>query len=284
LLAVAVAAAGWLLSAPKQVSADRFSDLTGDAAMGEAIFYQSGCASCHRAEGASDVGPPVLAGGKAFPSPFGTFYAPNISPSDAGIADWSIVDLANSLRHGTSPEGQHYYPAFPYGSYAGIGDQEIADLAAYLAALPADATPSRAHDVGFPFNIRRGLGLWKRAFLRQGPYLPDDGLSSAARQGRALVEGRGHCGECHTPRGLFGNLDYGKWLHGAPNPTGPGRIPALAGIQWSAADIAAYLQSGFTPEFDTAGGEMVEVIKNTARLSDEDRSAIAAYIKALPMP
>lgn len=110
---------------------------------------------------------------------------------------------------------------------------------------------------------------------------------SLVERGRMLVEGAGHCGECHTPRDRFGGLLRERWLAGAPNPEGKGRIPNITPggeniSAWSAADIAYYLESGFTPEFDTVGGSMVAVQENMAKLSDEDRAAIAAYLLALP--
>jgi mono/diheme cytochrome c family protein len=102
--------------------------------------------------------------------------------------------------------------------------------------------------------------------------------------GRYLAEALAHCGECHTPRNAMGGLDRSRWLAGAPNPSGEGRIPNItpAALDWSAADIAEYLKSGFTPEFDTAGGSMAAVVAGTSRLSDADRAAIAAYVKAVP--
>lgn len=103
-------------------------------------------------------------------------------------------------------------------------------------------------------------------------------------RGRYLVEALGHCAECHTPRNAFGGLDKANWMGGAPNPSGEGRIPNItpAALRWNAAEIAEYLKSGFTPEFDSAGGSMAAVIRNTSQLTDSDRAAIAAYLAALP--
>jgi mono/diheme cytochrome c family protein len=273
----------WLLSAPKTIDATVVAGLSGDVTRGERVFYLGGCSSCHAAPDAKGDAKLTLSGGKRFASPFGAFIAPNISPDPAqGIGRWDVIDLVNAMKFGTSPEGQHYYPAFPYTSYAKVELADIADLKAFLDTLPASDIASQLHEVPFPFNVRRGLGLWKLLFLRDDWVLADEALSEQAQTGRALVEGLGHCTECHTARGPFGNLQAGKWMQGAPNPNGKGKIPALAGHEWSAADIAEYLKSGFTPEFDTAGGEMVDVVENTAKLSDLDRAAIAAYLKALP--
>jgi mono/diheme cytochrome c family protein len=117
-----------------------------------------------------------------------------------------------------------------------------------------------------------------------GPSQPLLNLSQEEEQGRYLVEVLGHCAECHTPRNRLGGLQRARWLAGAPNPSGKGNIPNItpAALDWSVGDIAEYLSSGFTPEFDTAGGSMAEVIENTARLTDADRLAIAAYLKRVP--
>lgn len=279
------AAVFWLVTTPKSSPPILIEGLTGDADRGAIIFAAAGCASCHAAPEASGADKLVLSGGLAFASPFGTFYAPNISShATEGIGGWSALDLVNAMRYGTSPDGQHYYPAFPYSSYTRVAPPDIVDLHAYMQTLPASDQPSRAHEVGFPFNIRRSLGGWKLLFMASGPVIDTPGLPESVLRGRYLVEGLGHCAECHTPRGLLGNLQLSNWLNGAAHPSGKGRIPALRGISWSEADIAEYLKSGFTPDFDTAGAEMADVVENTSKLSDEDRKAIAAYIKALPQP
>ncbi|SLN18499.1 Nicotinate dehydrogenase subunit B [Pseudoruegeria aquimaris] len=274
----------WLLTRPTTEPESNLAGLEGDAARGEVIFYAGGCASCHAREGASGEEKLVLAGGMGFPSAFGTFYAPNISSDpEAGIGTWSALDLVNAMKHGTSPEGQHYYPAFPYTSYARADLQDIVDLHAFLQTLPADATPSKPHDVGFPFNIRRSLGGWKLLFLKDG-WVIEDVEGPQLERGRYLVEALGHCGECHTPRNALGGLKTGEWLAGAVNPDGKGRTPGItpATLDWSAGDVAEYLSSGFTPDFDSVGGHMAAVVENTAQLSQEDRDAIAAYVKAVP--
>ncbi|KUF12357.1 c-type cytochrome [Pseudoponticoccus marisrubri] len=285
LIPVAIVAIGiglWL-TAPSRVDAARFDGLTGAADRGEAVFTAAGCASCHHAPDAEGEAKLVLAGGQPFPSDFGTFYAPNISSHpEAGIGDWDLEDLANAVTRGVSPESQHYYPAFPYGAYAKITDQDLADLWAYMQTLPADATPSRAHDVGFPFNIRRSLGGWKLLFFSDDYVIED--IPAELERGRYLVEALAHCAECHTPRNALGGLDTARWMGGAPNPSGRGTIPPLTPdeLTWSAADIAYYLETGFTPDFDAVGGHMAEVVENFAALTKEDRDAVAAYVKALP--
>ena len=278
-VAIVAAGVGLWVTAPDRVDADKFAGLQGDPVHGERVFTAAGCASCHHDKAGEDK--LVLSGGQAFASDFGTFYAPNISPGAEGLAGWTLTDFANAVTRGVSPEGQHYYPAFPYTAYNKMSDQDVADLWAYVQTLPVSSTPSKAHDVGFPFNIRRSVGGWKLLFLS------DDWVLDVApdlERGRYLVEALAHCAECHTPRNPVGALDTSRWMAGAPNPSGQGTIPALTSdkLKWSAEDIAYYLESGFTPEYDSVGGHMAEVVSNFAKLSAEDRAAVAAYVKALP--
>ena len=282
-LALLGLAAFWFLTRPDSVARAAFDALSGDAERGVLVFHAGGCASCHAAPGAEGEARLVLAGGKSFASPFGTFHAPNISPSQEGLAGWSVADLANAMIHGVSPEGAHYYPAFPYVSYSHVDPQDIADLHAFLMTLPADDTASRAHDVAFPFSVRRGLGLWKLLYANPG-WVMQSADTAELERGRYLVEGLGHCAECHTPRDPIGGLDRSAWLAGAPIFGSKGRVPAIrpTDLKWSARDIAYYLETGFTPDYDSAGGEMAEVVENMGHLPAPDRAAIAAYLTSLP--
>ena len=284
------AAVFWWLTEPERIGPDAMAALgTGDAARGQRIFDAGGCASCHakpKAEGDARL---QLAGGVELKTQFGTFVAPNISsdPTD-GIGAWSLEDFANAMLKGVSPDGQHLYPAFPYPSYARMNPADVGDLYAFMKTLPPVAGRAPGHSLGFPFNVRRGLGLWKLLYLSDQPVVAfGEGTSEQVLLGRALVEGAGHCGECHTPRNPIGGTAKAQWLAGAVAAEGGGTVPNItpggADISgWSESDIAGYLETGFTPEFDSVGGTMVEVQKNMARLSAEDRAAIAAYLKAIP--
>lgn len=276
-VALACAGVGWVLTAPARTPASDLDGLPLDAARGEYVFTASGCASCHQSPDVEDG--IHLGGGYTFTSDFGTFYAPNISPSAAGIGGWEAVDLVNALKHGTSPDGQHYYPAFPYTSYQNMTDADAVALHAYLQTVPAVDTPSRAHDVGFPFNIRRSLGGWKLLFMRAGYVGPAD--TADQEQGRYIVEALAHCAECHTPRNGLGGMDRSAWMTGAPNPSGRGTIPDISNTDWSDADLMAYFTTGFTPEYDVVGGSMAHVVENLSNLPQEDRAAIIAYLRAL---
>lgn len=284
LLAVAIAMAGMILTRPRTLPAEAFAGIEPDLVRGEWVFHASGCASCHVAPGAERGDRPVLSGGQRFVTDFGTFVAPNISPdSEAGIGAWSDAEIVNAVMKGTSPDGRHYYPAFPYTSYAKAEISDMVSLAAYLRTLPADPTPSRRHELGLLYSVRAGIGLWKALYLETG-WAVDVGDDPQLTDGRYIAEALAHCGECHTPRGALGGLDLARWFEGAPNPSGEGRIPPIhpAGLAWSEAEITAYLTDGFTPEFDVAGGSMRAVVESMARLNEADRAAIAAYVKAVP--
>jgi len=285
LIAVLGAASAWWISRPTplpQARLDAIAALEGDAGRGEQVFHAGGCASCHAEDGAEGAARRVLAGGQRLESEFGTFVVPNISSHpERGIGDWSVRDFANAMLRGISPEGAHYYPAFPYTAYTRMTDRDLADLWAYLGTLPASDRANAPNELAFPYTLRRGLGLWKWRNLS------DDWVAAAPSEtlerGRYLVEALGHCAECHTPRDRFGGLDVTRWMGGAENPSGRGRIPNItpAALDWSATDIAYYLETGFTPDYDSAGGTMASVVKNTAQLPASDREAIAAYVKGL---
>ncbi len=284
LLAVIGAGGVWVLSWPKPLSDADVAGLTGDATRGEAVFWAAGCASCHMAPEAKAEAQLVLVGGQRFPSDFGTVIAPNISQGpQAGIGGWSLLDLASALKRGVSPEGTHYYPALPYASYARMQMQDVADLHVFLQTLPADPTPSQPHEIGFPFSIRDSVGVWKLLFLSEDWDLPGN-LTPTADRGRYIAEALAHCGECHTPRNMLGGMDTARWLGGAPNPSGEGRIPNITPgkLGWTDADIVQYLTTGFTPDFDSVGGHMAHVVENMARLPETDRQAVAEYLLAVP--
>lgn len=282
-LVVAGAAGAWWITAPSPLPAATFDALTGDPAQGEVVFTAAGCASCHMAPGAEGAAQLVLTGGQTFPSPFGTFVAPNISPSEQGIGGWSVADLGNALMRGVSPDGRHYYPALPYASYAKMQPQDVADLHAYMQTLPPSDAQSLPQDIAFPFSIRRTLGVWKALYLSPDWVMQGD-LSPEEARGRVIVEALAHCGECHTPRDALGGMDRTRWLAGAPNPSGQGTIPNITPgkLAWSQAEIATYLATGFTPEFDSVGGHMAHVVANMAKLPDSDRKAVAAYLAKVP--
>src|SRR5262245_26986294 len=195
ILGVAVAAAGlaafWFVTIPATVPASALAAHTPNLENGKAMFFAAGCASCHATPNQDDR--TRLGGGRALKSPFGTFYAPNIS-SDAkdGIGGWSEANFVTAMWKGTSPDGRHYYPAFPYTSYQRMTLPDVRDLFAYLRTIPAIAGRARDHELPFPFNVRRTLGGWKLLFLDGRPFTPEASRSAEWNRGAYLVNAPGH--------------------------------------------------------------------------------------------
>lgn len=274
----------WLLTKPQVVQAGPLTARSPDLANGATMFHAGGCAECHATPGADDK--TRLGGGLALHSPFGTFNVPNISPdSKHGIGAWTEAQFLNAVLRGTSPTGEHLYPAFPYGSYAHMRVDDVRDLFAYLRTLPPVESDVPAHALRFPFNVRRGVGLWKLLFFHDQPFTPDSSRSEAWNRGAYLVNGPAHCAECHSPRNFFGAIVESQRFAGGPNPEGRGWIPNITpkGIgDWSDKDVAEMLDSGLTPDGDSVGSSMTAVVRSTAQLSSDDRMAIAIYIKSLP--
>jgi mono/diheme cytochrome c family protein len=251
---------------------------------GKYIFDAAGCYGCH-----SEPGGPPMAGGPPLRTPFGTFYAPNITPDrEHGIGQWSDADFIRALREGVSPSGENYFPAFPYSSFTKMTTQDLLDLKAYLATLAPVNRPNRPHEVKWPFSIRAALTPWKWLYFKAGEYKPDPAHDATWNLGAYLVEAVVHCGECHTPRNFLGARERAQWLTGARMPVGdliaPNLTPDKTGLaDWSVADIVDALTDGTLPQGGTLSEQMGEVVANsTSRLRPEDRAAIAAYLKALP--
>lgn len=278
----------WFLTRPATLGRDEIPSHSPDLENGAAMFHAGACASCHALPDSDDDEPVLLGGGHEIHTDFGLFRVPNISPdSKAGIGDWSEVDFVNAMLNGVSPEGHHYYPAFPYTSYTRMELEDVLDLKAFLKTLPTTDNRVADHELSFPWNLRRGIGLWKLRYLDASPVAQIDESDPVLVRGRYLAEGPAHCGECHTPRDFAGGLEISRWLAGAPNPDGEGRVPDITPHEeglgdWSLADIAYYFESGLTPDYDTSSGSMVEVQENLAQLNAADRKAIATYLKAIP--
>jgi mono/diheme cytochrome c family protein len=288
LVVIAIAAIGfaafWFVTIPTTVPASALGNHTPDLANGKEMFFAGGCTSCHAVPGQDDR--TRLGGGLGLKSPFGTFYVPNISPDpNDGIGRWSEADFVTAMTKGTSPDGRHYFPAFPYTSYQHMRTDDVRDLFAFLKTLPPVQGRVRDHDVPFPFNVRRLLGGWKFLFLDGKPFQPDASKGAEWNRGAYLMNGPGHCAECHSPRNALGGIIAAQRFAGGPNPEGEGWIPNItqAGLKdYSEKDIEYLLETGNTPDGDSVGGAMAPVIRNTAQLAAEDRHAIAVYLKSLP--
>jgi mono/diheme cytochrome c family protein len=286
LLAIIGGVAAYVVTMPSTIGADALKPRTADAANGATMFNIGGCSSCHATPKQEDR--TRLGGGLALVTPFGTFKAPNISSDPQyGIGSWSELEFVNAMMRGVGRNREHLYPAFPYTSYQRMRLDDVRDLYVYLKTLPAVATPSVPHQLGFPFNIRRGLGFWKLLYVDGKTFVPGGSKDAVSNRGAYLVEGPGHCAECHSPRNLIGGIDPDRRFAGGLDAEGKSWVPNITphadGIaSFSAKDIAYLLETGFTPDLDTVGSSMADVVKNTRMLSDDDRAAIAAYIKALP--
>jgi mono/diheme cytochrome c family protein len=255
----------------------------GLVARGELLFHIGGCTNCHTAKNG-----PFLAGGDPIVSPFGTFHAPNITPDpETGIGRWSEDDFVRAMREGVSPDGEPYYPAFPYTSYTRVSEDDLRALKAYLDTVPPVRQASRPHELPFPFDQRWGMRLWQWAFFEPERFTPDPAKDGVWNRGAYLVHGLGHCVECHTPRTSYGVLEQDRAFTGAQ--LGKEKVPNLTGDpqvglgSWSEGDVTTLLKLGMTPDGDFVGSEMAKVVNNgTSKLPDEDVRAIATYLKSLP--
>ena len=253
---------------------------------GEYLHRAAGCISCH-----TDVknGGPPLAGGRPLKTPFGTFYSPNITPDrKTGIGAWSDEDFVRALREGVRPDGSHYFPVFPYPSYARMTRADMLDLKAFLFSRAPVSREVQDHDVPFPFSWRFLQMGWKLLFFNSAEYVPDTGRDADWNRGAYLVQALAHCGECHTPRNVLGAPNADLFLAGTPDGPDGERVPNITpdfhtGIgSWSAGDLVQLLKSGLKPDFDDVQGSMYEAIEHGLKyLSDDDLEAIAGYILSL---
>ena len=273
-----LAVAGWLgagRAADTSVAASKAQ--TAEIARGKYLAQAADCGACHTAPD----GPP-FAGGFPLVTPFGTIYATNITPDKQyGIGGWSAEDLWRSLHDGIARDGRHLYPAMPYTSYRGMTRADADAMYAYLMQLRRLPVPNRAARLGFPYSVRLGMAVWNARFLVNELPASSQGSSKAWQRGRYLVDVLGHCGECHTPRGSFGQMQLAHPLAGytlgqfsAPNITPAG----LASRGWTAAGLAAFLGSGLSPQ-GSAFSEMHPVIAvSTRHLTPEDLHAVVTYL------
>lgn len=256
-------------------------------ARGEYLLHAGGCISCHTGD---EEGAEALAGGHAIESPFGVFYSPNITPdAETGIGSWSDEDFVTAFWEGKNPDGDHYFPSFPYTSYTGMSREDLLALKAYLFSLDPVKKANREHDLWPIMSSRFAAGIWKARYFDAGRFEPDIGKSDEWNRGAYLVRHLGHCGECHTPRSTLGALETDQELAGNPDLSEDGGAPNITsdpknGIgRWSVSDIDYFLDIGMLPDGDFTGGSMGPVIEdNTSHLTREDRRAIATYLKSVP--
>lgn len=244
------------------------------------------CVACHT----QDKRKP-MAGGLALETPFGKLYSTNITPDrQTGIGQYSFAQFDRVMREGVTADGRHLYPAMPYPSYAKMSEEDMRALYVYLMqAVKPLALPNRPLEMSFPFNQRWGMALWNMAFLQAGPFRPDPAQSAQWNRGAYIVQGPGHCGACHTPRGI-GMQEKTMSESGSNGPlflsgetVEHWRALDLRG-RWQPADVAGLLRTG-SNRFGTVAGNMVDVVQHSTQyMSDEDLLAIGTYLASLPSP
>jgi len=250
---------------PETISAGKYLAAAGD------------CASCHTVAGGEE-----FAGGRPFETPFGRLYSTNITPDRAtGIGGMTSAEFYQILAFGADHALSPVYPAMPYTSFHKVTRTDSDALHAYFMSLEPIAAPRKANALPFPFNIRPLMFGWNLLFAERGVFQPDRGKDDVWNRGAYLVQGLGHCGECHTPRNALGAMKAGSALAGAiiEGFEAPDlRAAALKERGWTRDDLVLFFETGASPQ-GSAFGEMFLAIKNSLRLlTHEDRLAIATYL------
>ena len=253
---------------------------------GKYIFHASGGCSCHtdtKNDGA------FLAGGRPINTPFGTFFGTNISPDPAtGIGKWTDEDFVRAMTKGLSPEGNHYFPVFPYTSFHNITQEDLIALKAYLFSIPAVNQKNIPHDLILPFGRQALLMIWKNVVWSPQTFISNPEQTKSWNRGAYIAQALAHCGECHTPRNLLGGLK--TYLHFSGSKEGPeGELAPnitphkITGIgDWTKVDISYFLETGMKPDGDYTQGLMAEVIEHGYYyLKVEDLDAVAEYLISL---
>jgi len=250
---------------------------------GKYLTEAADCKVCHTTDG----GQP-FAGGRAFATPFGVLYSPNITADrETGIGAWSDADFLRAVHRGIDNEGQRLYPAFPYESYTLLADEDVRAIKAYLFSLPVAHATAPPNSLKFPFDQRWLMGIWSAFYNPDQRFRPLENRSPEWNRGAYLVEGLGHCGDCHTPRNLAQALDNRYKFEGAV--TSGWRAynitpDAVSGIgEWSDAELIEYLSAGHAAGHGSAGGPMAEVVDASLRnVTPSDLRAIVAYLRTIP--
>ncbi|PWD87778.1 c-type cytochrome [Ignatzschineria cameli] len=257
---------------------------------GEYVARLSDCAACH-----SVPGEPEYAGGLAMQTPFGAIYSTNITPDlETGIGSYSLEEFTNAVKHGVRQDDAPLYPAMPYTSYAIMPDEDMEAMYAYFMMGVQPVLKSNAPTT-FPWfmSMRWPVAYWQLFFSPSREFKPDPALSDLENHGAYLVEGPGHCGACHTPRGIAYqevalSNDSDLFLSGAL--IDGWRAKSLRGEaqglkMWSQEDLVEFLKTGRTDRI-IAFGAMADVIEHSSQYwSDQDLAATAAYLKSLsPAP
>ncbi len=291
LFGLALALIGWRSAfapvAPIRLAASSattspYSDATIER--GRMLAAAGDCVVCHTAPGGV-----ANAGGRAMDTPFGKVYSTNITPdAETGIGAWSLDAFTRAMRDGISRDGHHLYPAFPYTSFAKIDDDDLQAIYAHLMAQPAVSSTPQQTKLAFPFNVRPLMAAWNGMFHETDSPLAEPAKSAEWNRGAYLVNGVGHCAECHSPRNAMGAVKGGKaFLSGAfvdgweaPALTSASR----AAVSWSEQEFYRYLRSGHTETHGIAAGPMAPVIHGLSSLPDSDVKAMATYLASFNPP
>jgi mono/diheme cytochrome c family protein len=286
--AVAAAAVTLFVLTSARPSRQALTAHVADPARGEVLYHVGGCISCHKASPIAGVeGPPT--GEAPFETPVGTFWPGNLTPDpETGLGGWTAEEFVDAMARGVSPDRQHYVPAFPYTSYRHMPVEDLLDLWAFLQQLEPVHAPGRNADLRMPGLARRAVGLWKRIALDEAGLQPDPQRSESWNRGAYLVNGPGHCGECHTPRNALMIPDGSRAFAGGPHPRGDeGEVPSLLELQArgryaDVSDLVLALQFGETLGYDRlSSGGMADIQINLAKLPDDDLRAISEYLLSL---
>lgn len=281
-------AAFWILTIPRPLDASALPAHTPDVANGEVLYNVSGCHSCHLPSKESGLDLASVAGGTPLKTPVGTLYPPNITPDpETGIGKWTDIEFVNAMQKGIGHENEHLIPAFPYTSYTHMKVEDVLDIKAYLMTLPPVKNAVPEHKVFALPIVRRGLGAWKYIGLDETKTVADASKDESWNRGHYLVNGPGHCNECHTPRTIAMTSDMTQYLMGGPHPEGVGKVPSLhdlvgRGKYKDAADLTLAFQHGEEYGYSRmASGGMGAVQTNLSKLPEADVKAIADYIISL---
>ena len=275
-----------ILCSPLEAAEESPVNLAPNISAGKYLFQAAGGCGCHTDTKNSGA---FLAGGRPIKTPFGTFYGTNITPDpETGIGNWSDEDFIRAMTQGLSPEAKHYFPVFPYTSFQRIKRNDLLALKAYLFSVPPVKQKNLPHDLILPFGGQYAMLFWKNFVWSPQPFISNSEQTASWNRGAYLAQAVAHCGECHTPRNLFGALKTKMHFAGskegpegelAPNIT-PHKKTGIGG--WSKVDISYFLQTGMKPDGDDAQGLVGEVIEfGYENLQEGDLDALAEYLLSL---
>jgi mono/diheme cytochrome c family protein len=254
---------------------------------GRYLSVVGNCQACHTARG----GMP-FAGGFALPTPFGTVYGSNLTPSDSGLGSWSADDFWRAMHHGQAPDGRWLNPVFPYNNTTHVTREDSDALYAYFRSLPAVEAPVPAHDLRWPYNTQFALKAWRTLYFTPGAHEapPPTARTPEMLRGAYLVNGLGHCSACHVPRDALGGQGNLLGFSGGQIPMqrwyAPSLLdPAESGVQdWSLDEIVALFKDGRARDA-LVSGPMAEVVQHsTQHWAPADLRAMASYLQQLPKP